>query len=222
MRLQCPNCQAEIPASQMNAEMDTAICSSCDEAFVLSELLAEGQAKAIDLTNPPPGAWYRDTFDGWEAGASTRSWGALFIVPFTCVWSGFTLGAIYGLQIIHGKFNPVMSLFGIPFVLGTFALLAVTAMAICGKTTISVAGGEATLFSGAIGIGKRKQFRWADIESVKWEADLGAHNAVKKAIILEGPTQSKIRFGGMLNANRAEFLRDAFRSKLIRDARLRS
>jgi hypothetical protein len=222
MLLQCPNCRTEIPASQMNAEKDTAICSSCDQVFVLSELLAEGHAKDVDLSNPPPGAWYQKLFDDWEVGASTRSGEALFLIPFICAWSGFSIGGIYGSQIVHGKFNLGMSLFGIPFVVGTFALLGRAAMCICGKVTIYVNGGEATLFSGVIGIGRRKRFVWADISSVKQESKQGSKGHTQKHIVLEGPTRSKIRFGSILNADRTDFFCDALRAKLVRDPRLRS
>jgi len=214
MKLQCPRCKHSIPAAQLNVEQDVAVCANCDEVFAISDLLAEGQGADVDVTNPPKGAWFRETFDGWETGATTRSWGALFLVPFTCVWSGGSLGGIYGMQIVNRQFNLVQSLFGIPFLLGSFALLSLTTMSICGKIAISVAGDEGRLFSGALGIGRRKRFDWSAIESVKQETKDGSKGSSQQIIALEGTTPPTIRFGGMLSVDRLAFLRDVLRNRL--------
>jgi hypothetical protein len=221
MQLQCPTCGNLIPASQMNAEKDTAVCSNCSHVFVLTELLAQGHATDIDLSTPPPGAWYHKSFDGWEVGASTQSWDAVVIALITCVWA-VSVGNLYGSQVVHGKFNLGSSLFGIPFLLGTFWLLAMATMKICGKVRISFASGKATLFCGAIGFGRRKQFLWTDIKSVKQEFTKHSKGSAQKVIVLVRPAESSIRFGSMLSANRMDFLCDALRAKLLCDTRSRS
>jgi hypothetical protein len=146
-----------------------AVCAACDEAYAISELLAEGQSPTVDLNNPPKGAWYRDTFDGWEVGATTRTGAAFFLVPFAGVWSGFSLGGIYGSQIERGRFNPVLSLFGLPFLIGSLFLWGMTLMAIFGNVTVSVEGNEARFCTGVFGIGRRKRCDWTAIKAVKQE-----------------------------------------------------
>ncbi len=74
MKLHCPRCKRAIPVAQLNVERDVALCANCDEAFAISDLLAEGQGADVDVASPPKGAWFRETFDGWETGATTRSW----------------------------------------------------------------------------------------------------------------------------------------------------
>jgi hypothetical protein len=67
---------------------------------------------------PPNGAGFEQLADGFRIGATTRSWMALFMIPFTCVWSGMSLGGIYGKQVSSGRFDPGSSLFGVPFLIG--------------------------------------------------------------------------------------------------------
>ncbi|MBI2477147.1 MAG: hypothetical protein HYV60_00350, partial [Planctomycetia bacterium] len=104
----------------MNVATDVAVCPNCGEVFPLSSIVATQDVPTeFEINDPPAGAWFYDDFRGWRIGASTRSRAAFFLVPFMCVWSGFSLGGIYGTQIAKGEFNLGMSLFGIPFVLGT-------------------------------------------------------------------------------------------------------
>ena len=217
MQLKCPRCKRLIPASQLNVERDVAVCTSCDEAFVLSDLLAQGQDSDVDVGQPPPGAWFRETYDGWELGATTRTWAAVFLVPFAAVWSGGSLGGIYGSQIVHGKFNPVTSLIGLPFLIGSFFLWGGTLMAMFGKVTVSIAGDEGRTFTGVFGIGRRKRFDWSSIKSVKQETNYrsSSNNRRQQVIALERAGESSIRFGSMLNSERTEFVLRVLRSRLV-------
>jgi hypothetical protein len=217
MKLVCPRCKRLIPAAQMNTERDVAVCPGCDEAFVLSDLLAEGRDIEVDLSNPPPGAWFRETFDGWEAGATTRTWAALFLLPFTCVWSGGSLGGIYGMQIVSGKFNLLMSLFGIPFLVGSLMLWGMTIMSIIGRVTFSIAGDQGESFTGAFGFGWRQRFDWSAIKSVKQDLVYqSSRGGPRQTIVLEGTAQPPIRFGAMLNLDRLTFLYRVLRSQLAK------
>src|SRR4051812_39865012 len=120
MKLNCPVCHTFIPVSQINVQADVAACAKCNEVFAVSDLVAEGQGDIeCDLASPPQGAWFLDEGFAWTLGATTRSGLAFFLVPFMCVWSGFSLVGIYGTQIAAGEFRLAQSLFGIPFLLGT-------------------------------------------------------------------------------------------------------
>ena len=153
MRVECPACKQAIPADSINVAKDVAMCPACNEAFALSELVAEGHETDVELTEPPGGTWFRTEANGWELGGTTRHPIAFFLVPFMCVWSGFSLGGIHGSQIVQSKFNLVMSLFGLPFVAGTLLFGSIMLMTIVSKVTIRVEDGEGVIFH------RRRSFR---------------------------------------------------------------
>ena len=134
MQLNCPSCHAKIETDDINVSTDVALCRACGNTFRPSEMLGGGVASFLrslvplppgpmDLNSSPSGAWYTPLADGFAAGATTRSWIALFIVPFTCVWSGGSMFGIYGTQLIKGHFSLGSSLFGIPFLIGSVFLV---------------------------------------------------------------------------------------------------
>ncbi|HEY1784467.1 MAG TPA: hypothetical protein VGG30_02925, partial [Pirellulales bacterium] len=92
MKITCPTCQQPIDPEQINVATDLAFCNHCNEAFALGDLVSSGEVDDEEPGDPPKGCWHRSDFDGWEIGATTRSYGAWFLVPFICVWSGFSLG----------------------------------------------------------------------------------------------------------------------------------
>src|SRR4051812_4884970 len=99
MRITCPRCATAPPADQINMATDLAFCPACGEAFAISARLAEGTRSvrpATEMPTPPPGAWIREEPGATVVGATTRSPIAFFLVPFMTVWSGFSLGGIYG------------------------------------------------------------------------------------------------------------------------------
>ena len=154
MKLSCPTCATLIANDQVNVQTDVAFCTQCEQAYSISALIAAGQdAEEYESIEPPRGVWFDELYGGWTLGASTRSPIAFFLVPFMCVWSGFSLGGIYGMQIIEGEFNLLLSLFGIPFVLGTLLFGSIAIMSVCGKITLTVNGQTGKLFEGVGPIG---------------------------------------------------------------------
>src|SRR5215467_9996648 len=103
MKVRCPSCQSLLSAEEVDVQGDVATCAKCGEVFSFSKnVVAGNEAIAIGPVAAPPGAWYAETDTGWQMGATTRSSGAFFLVPFMCVWSGGSLGGIYGMQIAKG------------------------------------------------------------------------------------------------------------------------
>lgn len=113
--MNCPKCHSDIPNTNINIAADIAQCAKCSNIFKISENITPSVIDIFDRTNTPNGAWFKQDFNLLVVGATTRSWMALYIVPFMFVWSGFSLGGIYGTQIMEGNFNLFTSLFGIPF-----------------------------------------------------------------------------------------------------------
>lgn len=214
MQLTCPNCHREIPTEDVNVEKDIALCRACNQTFSFAELLREGSGPAVDLMRPPKGVWFRQDMRGFELGATTRSAAAFFLVPFMCAWSGLSLGGIYGKQIHSGKFNLAMSLFGLPFLIGTIFLIAMTFMTICGKMVVSVQGDQGKLFTGIGPIGRTRRFKWSSIKSVTDNANFYSNGRPQVSIVLQGDDDARLRFGSGLNEDRRYFMMNALRSLL--------
>lgn len=160
--------------------------------------------------NIPKGCWYRETMDGWIAGATTRSPVAFFIIPFMCIWSGASLGGIYGSQIIAGKFDLFMSLFGIPFVLGSVLFWSVAIMCVAGKVELTASGEDLTVFTGVGKLGWTKKITITQASRV-YTSGINYHypGSNNVNIIIEGPPNT--RFGSGLS-----FVRQMFLSQLLR------
>jgi hypothetical protein len=202
-----------LPLDDVNVASDVALCRPCGSAFKVGELIQYAAAPMVDPDRPPRGAWYEETFDGFRAGATTRSCIALFLVPFMCVWSGGSLGGIYGSQIARGQFNPGMSLFGIPFLLGTIFLGGFALMTLCGRHVVSVEGDEGIVFTGVGPVGMRKRFAWSEVTGVEEDVHSGGRGGPSRSIRLNGV--NPITFGSLLSEPRRQFLLAMLRRKLI-------
>lgn len=200
----CPKCRVPIPLTDVNVATDLALCRACGETFSFAALQETAEAESVDLARPPRGAWFHKDNRGFEAGASTRSWAALFLVPFMAVWSGFSLGGIYGSQMWKGEFNLGMSLFGIPFVLGTLLFGSLALMSVCGKVVVSVRGPDGLVFTGIGPVGWRRRFRWNEVTGVRRSSSADSEGHRTQRITLEGP--ATLHFGTGLSEARRDFL----------------
>jgi hypothetical protein len=213
MKVQCPKCHVDVPPANVNVAADTVWCAGCTEAFSLSDLVdgtREGTGEAEVPPEPPRGAWFEKNFDGWEVGATTRSPIAFFLVPFMCVWSGFSLGGIYGSQIMSGQFNLGTSLFGLPFLGGTLFFGSIALMSVCGKVVVRTWGERGEVFIGVWRLGWRRRFDPSTIRRA-YEGNAGmSQNNNSMGIVLEGA--ERITFGTGLNANRRYFMLQVLRS----------
>jgi hypothetical protein len=214
MKIHCPTCRQAIPATQMNAAADTAVCAQCDEAFSLSNIIATGGGAAgFDIHNPPPGASFQETVGGWELASTTKSKMAWFLVPFMLVWSGGSLGGIYGSQIMKGEFDLQSSLFGIPFLIGTLIFGSLAAMTVFGRVVVSLDRNEGTIFTGIGPIGWTRRFDWNSITKI--EEDFSSfHNSNQQSRVISLVGQSKISFGSLLTEERRYYLLQSLRQLL--------
>lgn len=146
--------------------IDKAYCPACDEPFVLSEAVSSDQDDPRLLDSPPSGTWIRQEFEGTVIGASTRSAGALFLVPFLLAWGGGSLGGLYGSQLLRGEFDLYKSLFGLPFLAGTVLLSILTLMAVAGRVEVRT-GRQALLFVGVGPLGWKRPFEWDRVQAVQ-------------------------------------------------------
>jgi len=210
MAMSCPRCGAQIAVSDVNVQQNVALCRACKSLFGASEL-AHGAPLVRDLSCPP-GAW--DTRDGDERrlGATTRSGAAFFLVPFMCVWSGGSLGGIYGMQIATRHFSLGLSLFGIPFVLGTLLFGTIALMSVLGRVEVRIRGDEGVVFTGVGPLGWTRRFSLSDFGTISEVFRAGRHNSSQNAIVLEGAR--RLEFGSMLSTERRYFLMESLRPLL--------
>lgn len=228
MQITCPTCHAKIATDDINVSTDVALCRSCGNTFHASEALSAGSpilgsllsaiappSGPVDLNSPPSGAWYRPEADGFAAGATTRSWSALFLVPFTCLWAGGSMFGIYGTQIIKGQFNLPMSLFGIPFLLGSSLLVSMCAMTLFGKVTISVHGDRLAIFTGFGPFGFTRTASLSEFKTVTEDFRMVSSmnsNGTSRVIRLAG--SRSMAFGSVLSNDRRHFLAGALKTAL--------
>jgi hypothetical protein len=217
MNLACPFCRSKIAMDDVNVSTDLALCRSCGKTVFFSEIAGGSATEGPDLASPPAGAWFERFPSGFRVGASTRSWMALFIVPFTCVWSGFSLSGIYGRQITSRHFDPFSSLFGFPFMIGSIALVAMCAMSVAGKVELSQSEDRCSIFTGVGGFGWSRHFLWSDFSSAREDARRGGFNwsGQGQVIVMEG--KRRVAFGSMWSEERRYFVLNALR-KMLRDA----
>ncbi len=205
MKIACPQCGRIIPPEQANIQTDLALCADCNETFRISQCLDLEAVDEQTLREPPSGAWFREEFQGFVLGASTRSPIAFFLVPFTCVWAGGSMWGLYIRQIIEGEFDLASTLFGLPFLVGSIFLCSFTLMMIFGKVVVSVEGQGGEVFTGLGPMGWRRPFNWAEVESIGEElSSTSSNNSSSHVIVLKGPKE--LKFGSMLNDKRRCFM----------------
>ena len=201
----------------VNVASDVALCRSCSQTFSFAELAQEQAEPPMDMSRPPRGAWLRQMGGGFEVGASTRSAIAFFLVPFTLVWSGGSLGGIYGTQIAKGALDWKLCLFGLPFLLGSLLLVPLALLCVCGKIVVRREGDRGEVFTGIGRIGWTRRFRWSEVKAVRRSLTKWQQNNRRVPLIeIELGTKS-LRFGSQLTSQRREFLLRAL--KQVAEAR---
>ena len=101
---------------------------------------------------------------------------------------------------ISGRFDLTMSLFGIPFLIGSTIFWAIGLMNAFGKISLTVINNEGNIFTGIGATGFQRKFNWRNIKSVS-EKNEGKNNT---SIVLEG--KERVVFGNMLNSERRYFV----------------
>lgn len=209
--MKCLKCNTELKPEDINIQRDIAKCYKCGDVFTITTKLTP--QRKFDVNLPPQGAWHINDFVTTTVGASTRSPLAFFIVPFMIVWSGFALGGIYGQQIASGKFNLIMSLFGIPFAVGAIVFWAIAMMSIFGKIVVTFDNVGGKIFTGIGKVGFTKSFNWIDVDKIEETSSNVKYNGKNSPhITLLG--QKRTSFGSGLNDERRYFILSVLTSYL--------
>ncbi len=170
MEFHCPECGLPIEVADLAPAQGLAVCRFCEKSHPLAACQAAvpyEQRHVVPELAVPKGVRLEETMDGFRLTLSMRSYVALFLVPFTLFWAGGSLGGIYGTQIAKGEFNWMMSLFGLPFLVGSVFLIAITAMAVAGRCIVELAGGNFSIRTGAMGVYRTQSVAWNDVLSCR-------------------------------------------------------
>lgn len=214
MELQCPKCRKKISDADVNVGADTAFCRGCSEAYKLSELVHPEISQDFELDNPPTGAWFDQVDDNeFIVGARTRSGAGCFLIPFTIAWSGISIGGIVGSQVATGQLQPILCLFGIPFLVVSVVLWIFCLMLIWGITVVKVERGYGRLFTGIGSLGITRRFDWHEVTAVQEETySAGNDGGLRTRLVLKADRD--IRFGRLLSEERRCYVLNALRKLL--------
>ena len=211
----CNFCSAPIAVDDINVAADIALCRNCGKSMPFSSLAGIPGEAEIDMLRPPKGITLReDAFHGKVITYHKKSMIVLFLIPFTLVWSGMSMGGIYGRQIANGEFNPSMSLFGLPFLFGTVVLVGVIINALFGSTRIWFDRGLCHVF---VGVGKagwtRKHACSKETRVAIVMSNLKVNNVPKSGVELRtGP--EKLLFGTLWSEEAKTFVATALKRAL--------
>ncbi|MBO9492341.1 hypothetical protein J7384_18410 [Endozoicomonas sp. G2_1] len=209
MEVNCSNCRIKIDSNNINVSKDTAYCDSCESLTSLSSLLESTPSSTFDTAQPVKGVQVLDNGYKWSIEASNRSLMAIFLVPFTLVWAGGSLSNIYGTQLLNSEFDPVQSLFGLPFLIGSIVLTSITLMSLFGRTYVSNDNGKALVFIGIGSIGWYRRFDWINIDRVT-----ESESSQNKHISLEG--SKRLNLGWGLSSEKLYYMSNFLKMKLKR------
>ena len=208
MKLNCPECKSEIATENLNVLTDVALCTTCQNVFIISENVQDSTTLGFDINDSPKGTWLKNDFNQTVLGASTRSPIAFFLVPFMLVWTGGSIGTVYGYQLINGEFDLQQSLFGIPFIIGAIIFWSLTLMTIWGKVEITLNNEGGKVFTGVGNIGLVKKFSWKEVQTINEQTtNFRYPGSQGNRLVMEG--SKRITFGSSLKSEKLFYLKKA-------------
>jgi hypothetical protein len=194
----CPNCAKELPLVDVNVAQDMALCRAC--GFSGSFLGATPVPRMTDeeMARPPKRVSLQREFgDALTITCRPQKTTLLFLIPFTALWSGISMTVIYGTQIASGDFDWKLSLFGLPFLLGTIGFVAAILYTLFGATKVTLAKGRIRIFMGVFGVGRTREMECGRDMAVKIEKSGYRVNNVPQPEIVLTSGETKFKFGAM-------------------------
>ena len=216
--MKCPTCKNPVSIEHVNVQKDFAWCSHCGEAFGISSQLPENRsyerAEAVsahfDLHNPPNGAWFSESRDQIKIGATTSSYMGIFLLIFAIFW--WSILSTFFIADFDGPGDAFGVVFMIPFFIAGLVLMGLAIMMLVGKEEVIIKGNEGLIFQGVGTIGRRKHFRWSEIDNIREEAYIARNRnneGTGYRLVLEGAKQ--VKFGSMWNSERRYYILNALK-----------
>jgi len=192
----CPQCQNEIPLTDVNVASDLALCRKCGKTTPFSLVSGVSELDLAQLDEPMKGVTVTQAMIGGTEIVYRRfSKSVFFLIPFVAVWGGFSLGGIYGRQFSSGHFDPTMSLFGLPFLIGTLVMIVAILFMIRGRWRIRLDGGRGEVFAAVGPIGWTRRFAYGRDSVVSLELSKTQRNDRIQKVISVKTGNSGIQFG---------------------------
>ncbi len=209
---QCQFCRSAIVLADVNVANDIALCRACGKTMAFSEIVPIPGGENIDLARPLKGVRIEESpIHGRSIIYRKIPLVVIFLIPFTAAWSGMSMFGIYGSQIKEGRFDPVSSLFGLPFLIGTVFLVSFILFCLFGRWRIGYSGGvlSAVMEVGPIGWTRRlvcdKSAR-VSIRPAKWQ-----NNNMPQTLIQVECQGGTLKFGTAIPEEAKNFIAEAVR-----------
>jgi|GEM_PF-4903774 len=121
----------------------------------------------FDPTQPPDGAGFRETPDGFIITASARSKLAFFAVSFAVVWDVLVIDGLLGLGDGSAILDFGQTFVAVIFLVGAVVLTGFAILKTVGSLRVEANGVEGRIFLGVGPVGRTQKFNWRDITSAK-------------------------------------------------------
>jgi hypothetical protein len=211
----CGSCGAGIALADVNVATDIALCRSCGKTMPFSDIAPIPGAADVDLSRPPKGVRIEDSpIRGRSIIHRKTPLVVLFLIPFTAVWSGGSMTGIYGRQIAKGEFDPGMSLFGLPFLIGTIVLVSVILFMLFGRWRFSCNRGQLEVATEVGPISWTRRLACDKSARVSIKASAWRRNNVPQNQIHVEYQGNSLKFGAMIPEDRKTFIAEAIRRML--------
>ena len=202
---ECPECGAELPFADVNVASDVALCRKCGRSGSFLKSSSVPQMTDEELARPPKGIRLQREFgDALSIVARPKRTALFFLVPFTAIWSGVSIVGIYVVPLAKGQFEWASSLFGLPFLLGTAALMLVILYQLFGKTTVTLSKGLVRVHTGLFGHGRTREAACGKGTTVSVQnSNYSVNDVPQKEIVLTSGGKD-FTFGAMVLSDEAK------------------
>jgi hypothetical protein len=194
----CPNCGKELPLADVNMAQDMALCRACGFSGSFIGAMSVPRMTDEEMARPPKRVSLQREFgDALTITCRPKRTGLLFLIPFTALWSGISMAGIYGTQIARGQFDWRLSLFGLPFLLGTLGFLIAILYTLFGATRVTLSKGRVQVFMGVFGLGRTREMECGKGTAVTiGKSGYRVNNVTQPEIVLASG-EKQIKFGAM-------------------------
>lgn len=194
----CPNCAKELPLDDVNVAQDVALCRGCGYTGPFLAATAVPRLSDEEMARPPKRVSLQREFgDALTITCRPKRGMLLFLVPFTLFWSGFSMAGIYGSQLWKGEFDPKLSLFGLPFLLGTLVLVTIILNVLVGRTAVTLTKGKVQVGTHLLGWQKIREMECGPGTTVTLETSGYRVNNVPQPEIVLTCGEQKLKFGAV-------------------------
>lgn len=213
--LQCPNCQSEIGEADFNVSTDLAYCRNCRSELSYSELRSAVSGADFTALECPQHVKVEDMGGRTEITYKRIQPAVWFLIPFTCLWSGISVGLGLIMPLMKNEFDPTRSLFMIPFLIGTVILIGVILFLLLSKLRIILDGdqSEVTLEFGPFTW--RRRFDFSNVKSVTIRASsLKINDVAQSEVCLIRNDGDPIAFGCLMKEESRQYVAKVIASRL--------